>query len=245
MENDDSIRSKGVAYAIAANFIDYSNIIGAVNVDPNVYAFVFERDGVPTLAIWSKDLKNRMLNTSLNSSQFKIFNMMGNQMSSSGGSIAIGRTPIYVVGQGIDVDTFKNAVDVANVSLRSDIIPPNVLVASAPRDVSARNNVRIRWIATDETSAPEVGDLDPEQKEPLPGANPNAILYSYRLVGLTDTWSSWVPDTFFDYSNLNDGLYTFEVRAKDEAGNISSVASRTFKIGQIVDPREIRTHYSQ
>lgn len=232
IENDDSIRSKGIAYAIAANFIDYSNVIGAINLDPNVYAFLFERDGVSTLAIWSKDLRNRTLNTNLSSSQFKIFNMMGNQVSSTGGAISIGRTPIYIVSQGMNAASFESSVRSATVSSRGDVIPPNVLIASAPRDFATRNNIRIRWFAIDETSAPAVGDLDPEQFDPLPGANPNALLYSYRLTGLTDTWSSWGPNTFFDYSNLSDGLYTFEVKAKDEAGNISSVVTRTFRIGE-------------
>jgi len=57
------------------------------------------------------------------------------------------------------------------------------------------------------------------------------LVFSYRLIGFDSNWSDDTIDTSISYSNLPDGSYTFEVRAKDEAGNVdSSPASRSFTV---------------
>ncbi|MCF8226463.1 MAG: hypothetical protein K9J30_11355 [Bacteroidales bacterium] len=60
--------------------------------------------------------------------------------------------------------------------------------------------------------------------------NINSILYSYRLLGYNEKWSDWSPVNYRDFSNLKDGMYTFEVRAKNIYNNISSSDSITFLI---------------
>jgi hypothetical protein len=56
--------------------------------------------------------------------------------------------------------------------------------------------------------------------------NPHAILYAFRLKGHSTDWSAWAANTYVDFVRVPPGSYTFEVRAKDEAGNESPVASR-------------------
>jgi hypothetical protein len=230
IETDDSVRPKGIAYAIAGYFVDYASPLGVIPLT-NTHAYLFEKEGSPLLTLWSTDFKNRSLRTSLNSSQFKLYDIMGNEVPSSAGVLPIGRTPLYVKGVGIATEAFKAAVVAGVLSDRSDTVAPRLMLASAPRGPIPEGTLRLRWFALDETSLPEIGDLDPEQTEPTPGSNPSALMYSYRLTGKDAEWSLWTPETFINYKNLPAKSYLFEVKAKDEAGNESAIESRTIVIG--------------
>jgi hypothetical protein len=54
--------------------------------------------------------------------------------------------------------------------------------------------------------------------------------YKYFLEGYDDQWSDWTFNTQKDYTNLDSGLYTFRVRAKNVYGNLSSEDFFQFKI---------------
>lgn len=56
------------------------------------------------------------------------------------------------------------------------------------------------------------------------------ILYSYRLVGLTDKWSKWSIETKFPFTNLPPGDYRFEVKGKNIYGTISEPVFFEFTI---------------
>lgn len=60
--------------------------------------------------------------------------------------------------------------------------------------------------------------------------NPETTRYQYRLLGWDDTWSAWTKSQEKDFTSLREGEYTFEIRAKDSFGNISSSASYKFSI---------------
>ncbi|MCB9198070.1 MAG: SpoIIE family protein phosphatase [Flavobacteriales bacterium] len=53
--------------------------------------------------------------------------------------------------------------------------------------------------------------------------------YSWMLVGFDDDWSEWSFMTFEDYA-LQEGTYTFKVRARNGKGEISNEASFTFTV---------------
>jgi ligand-binding sensor domain-containing protein len=57
-----------------------------------------------------------------------------------------------------------------------------------------------------------------------------ATTYRYRLQGYHDDWSAWTPETKKDYFNLDPGLYTFRVQAKNTYENVSREASFKFRI---------------
>lgn len=56
------------------------------------------------------------------------------------------------------------------------------------------------------------------------------INYSYQLKGFDGGWSDWSRKTEKDYTNLPPGTYTFEVKARNNLGNESPVASYTFRV---------------
>ncbi|WP_276482950.1 ligand-binding sensor domain-containing protein [Paraflavitalea pollutisoli] len=56
------------------------------------------------------------------------------------------------------------------------------------------------------------------------------ISYSYQLKGFDAGWSEWSRKTEKDYTNLPPGTYTFEVKARNNLGNESAVASYVFRV---------------
>ncbi len=66
------------------------------------------------------------------------------------------------------------------------------------------------------------------------------VEFSYQLAGFDKDWSGWSSRTEKDYTNLSYGKYTFNVRARDNLGNISAPVSFTF----IVDPAWYQTAWA-
>ncbi len=56
------------------------------------------------------------------------------------------------------------------------------------------------------------------------------VLFSYRLIGQDNKWSEWQNTSEAIFTNLREGTYTFEVRAKNVNGVISETQSITFEI---------------
>ena len=59
---------------------------------------------------------------------------------------------------------------------------------------------------------------------------PSQTLYSYKLGGFNEEWSSWSKETFKDYTGLYEGTYTFMVRAKNVYETESIIDTYTFTI---------------
>lgn len=60
--------------------------------------------------------------------------------------------------------------------------------------------------------------------------NPEKILFSYRLKGFEEGWSTWDRINFKEYTNLKEGDYTFEVKAINAFGSESQIKSISFSI---------------
>lgn len=56
------------------------------------------------------------------------------------------------------------------------------------------------------------------------------IAYQYRLDPADEEWSAWTSDPRIDYTNLDSGEYTFRVRARGAAGQISAETQRSFVV---------------
>jgi len=58
----------------------------------------------------------------------------------------------------------------------------------------------------------------------------NNVVYSYFLKGYDEKWSDWTKKTEKDYTNLSEGNYTFQVKAKNNLGNESEVTSYVLSV---------------
>ena len=95
----------------------------------------------------------------------------------------------------------------------------------------------IRAIYTDGQKAPlDLGDLPFSNNNllfevayPLFG-NESKTTFSYWLEGQDKTWSEFIPDARYQYTNLKEGKYAFHVRAMDASGQISEEGILEFRI---------------
>ena len=94
-----------------------------------------------------------------------------------------------------------------------DITPPDTSIAGGPSGTIGNNDVIFAYTGSDnETST-------------------SNLEYSYKLDTYDTSWSSYTSSTSKSYSDLPNGSYTFQVRAKDEAGNVDPTpASRLFTV---------------
>ncbi len=230
-EYDGTLRPKGVAYSVSASFVDKSTSIGNLKINNSVSAYLFDKASNPVLVIWSNDKLNRQLRTSLSSSQYTVYDLMGNAKSASAGIIEFGRTPSYVVGRNVTDADFQAKIKSAGIESRSDSMAPKIAISTGPRGVIKESNFRFRWFALDETHVPQVGAPDNPETYVPETSNSFSLFYQYRLVGFNDSWSPWTTDIYYDYTAVPSGTYKFEVKAKDGAGNISNTVSRDFAVG--------------
>lgn len=215
LEYDDSIRSKGIAYSIAGYFLDGSRGLGDISpASGTTYAYLFDRGGKPTVVIWSKDKLKHSLQ--LAPADWRAFDMMGNEIIVTNGTVPFGRTPVYIQSALLPPDAARLAFQAATISNLSDTQPPNLSIDEFPTG-PVEQPVNLRWLGIDETSIPSA-------------ISPNAVTYSFKLEGRDADWSPWTPTTRVSLASTPSGEYTFQVRARDAAGNISAIESRKIAI---------------
>jgi len=54
--------------------------------------------------------------------------------------------------------------------------------------------------------------------------------YAHRIIGFDDHWSAWTQEAKSKYTNLPEGTYTFEVKARNIYGSESQVTSFSFEV---------------
>jgi hypothetical protein len=105
------------------------------------------------------------------------------------------------------------------VAYTSDTYVPMTSFLTVPPAVSENSSVSFSWIGED--------DVTPLEN----------LLYQYKLDNVDLDWSAWVSDTSKSY-DLENGTYTFWVRAKDEADNINQ-APLSYKFVVNAAPRVV------
>jgi uncharacterized protein (TIGR02145 family) len=108
----------------------------------------------------------------------------------------------------------------------SDSTPPSTSITSGPTGTITTSSASFSYTGSDIITSTD------------------NLVYAYRLVGSDSAWSIWTSATSKSYSNLSNGTYTFEVKAKDEAGNEDATpASRSFTVdvGDSTPPTTIIT----
>ncbi|HEX4364955.1 MAG TPA: triple tyrosine motif-containing protein [Solirubrobacteraceae bacterium] len=222
LEYDDTIRPKGIAYAILAYLFDHSRGLGRIGVgDSHTQAYLFDRGGVPLVGLYTTDDQPRTITLhGIGGDRLHVYDVMGNRVTTKDGKIAYGDTPVYIEAPGTAVGALEKALHGASVARRQDTQPPSASIDDGPRGpVDSSAPVQLRWSATDDISIPS--DVDPA-----------AITYKYRVHGLDghDAWSAWSTTDETTFASLPKGSYRLDVRAKDSAGNRSTVVSRAIDV---------------
>lgn len=100
-----------------------------------------------------------------------------------------------------------------------------VLYGGGPRDASVARSGEFLWDQIPYGN----NDLRFDFSAPRFG-NTASLEYQYRLQGLDADWSAWQSNTNVVYSDLAEGSYTFQVRAREGKGRISQEATFSFGI---------------
>lgn len=106
-----------------------------------------------------------------------------------------------------------------------DLVFPNTEIISGPMGSVDYNSVVFIWTGSD----------DETQLQNLQ--------YSYKLINYDSKWSDFRQVTSTSYDSLENGVYTFKVRAKDAAGNVDlSPAEQTFNVNVELGPNRFITN---
>lgn len=224
LEYDDSVRPKGVALAILGYFFDHSIGLGDVSPDALSSAYLFDREGTPLAGLFTRRmLDSKSVTLALSRFKFNAYDMWGNVLPISGTTVPFGANPVYIEGiNGLTVAELRSALENGFYTQVADTIAPRISISEGPRGSVSPGSFSFRWIAFDNLSV----NMDPVLTR-------DAILYSYRLGDGSSAWSTWDPSSTLTTTLSTPGSYRFEVRARDEAGNISAAASRDFVVSNI------------
>lgn len=109
-------------------------------------------------------------------------------------------------------------------STKDDKNPPDTEIISGPSGIINYSSVTITWRGIDDIT-------------PL-----NQLRYSFRLIGQDSSWSEWTTSTSKYYQDLKNGEYVFEVKSRDQAGNIDPApAQLTFVVDAEYGPNRFAT----
>ena len=94
-----------------------------------------------------------------------------------------------------------------------DIDPPDTIITAGPTGIITSNSATFTFTGSDNET------------------QTSNLVYATYLQGYDSGWSGFSSSTSITYNNLLDGPYTFQVQAKDQAGNIDpSPARRSFTV---------------
>ena len=95
----------------------------------------------------------------------------------------------------------------------ADILPPDTLITGGPTGTITSNSATFTFAGSDNET------------------QTSNLVYATYLQGHDSGWSGFSSFTSITYNNLRDGPYTFQVQAKDQAGNIDpSPPRRSFTV---------------
>jgi len=94
-----------------------------------------------------------------------------------------------------------------------DVDPPDTIITGGPTGIITSNSASFAFTGSDNET------------------QTSNLVYATYLQGYDSGWSGFSSSTSITYNNLPDGSYTFQVQAKDQAGNIDpNPARRSFTV---------------
>lgn len=230
MEFDDTLGVKAVTASIGAFFLDHATRQGDKSPSGTSRFLLFDKSGAnPVAFIQSNDYLPRSVTLSGTAADYQLFDYFGNSLSFTGTTIPYGRYPVYLKCiNGVSTSTCGSRLTAGTIATRADTTAPTVIIADAPRSPTFGLPSRFRWIGMDDVALPNLGDINTDltigESSTPEGPNPDAILYSYKVVGEDSAFSDWSEITYIDRV-LTSSATAISVRAKDTAGNISATTT--------------------
>ena len=156
------------------------------------------------------------------------YSINGGAYTSTSGTVSSGNSVRVRVTSSASYSTTMNAVliiggvsgtfSVTTMAAPIDTTPPETSISSGPSGTISTRSASLTYTGTDNVTST---------------AN---LVYATYLQGYDNNWSSYSSATSRSYSNLPSGTYTFQVKARDEAGNEDATpASRSFTVNVKAD----------
>ncbi|KAA0002156.1 MAG: hypothetical protein FE044_03475 [Thermoplasmata archaeon] len=139
------------------------------------------------------------------------YSLDGGNFVKYAGNFTVDEEGIHII-QFYSIDNRENSEDIKEAMIKIDKTPPLANITEYPPAITNIKNITFKWNGSD--------NLTPYEN----------ISFSYKLKGYDTIWNNWTKEKEITYFNLSEGNYTFMLRAKDEAGNIGSIASKNFSI---------------
>lgn len=105
----------------------------------------------------------------------------------------------------------------------TDTTPPAVSISSGPSGTITTNSASFSWSGSDNVTPA------------------SSLVYRYYLQGKDSGYGAYSSSTSASYSSLANGNYTFYVEAKDQAGNVSTAATRSFTVNVSTGPTQLQS----
>ena len=171
---------------------------------------IFNRDSRAyhgTLRAYVAEIESRWRDASQKPYHFAALDFVYDQPISVGGGGKLNLSTIWDGSEyNIDIENtvviaavFDSHTDYADNVSMADIYSayPDTIITSGPEGIINETTVTFTWIGRDREAPVE------------------ELLYSYRLEPLYPEWSDWTSETTVTYTNLSEGWYKFEVKAKN------------------------------
>ncbi|RLF52929.1 MAG: hypothetical protein DRN19_00125 [Thermoplasmata archaeon] len=171
---------------------------------------IFNRDSRVyhgTLRAYVAEIESRWRDASQKPYHFAALDFVYDQPISVGGGGKLNLSTIWDGSEyNIDIENtvviaavFDSHTDYADNVSMADIYSayPDTIITSGPEGIINETTVTFTWIGRDREAPVE------------------ELLYSYRLEPLYPEWSDWTSETTVTYTNLSEGWYKFEVKAKN------------------------------
>jgi hypothetical protein len=213
----DEARPQLAAILQFKRLIDPPTFAASVTNITKTDAYVFGKSGLTVAILWTQDKTNRSVN--LGTTNFGVHDIFGNLLQTNEATVQIGRVAKYLVSSLVSTTAMVSLISTSSVSVASDTNPPTITMDWAPvasLNAGGSNNVLIKWTTLDDTV----------MNTPLYRSN---VLNRYRA-GPSAAWGDWSESTVARFSNLSNGMFRFDVQAKDKYNNTSQLAGMTFAV---------------
>lgn len=220
MDYNNTAQPWAASYAWLANLFEGTTAFGPVNLNSNLVQCFYWTNGAQTIASF---VSSDMLNThyaadsvsmnktnvlrpiAIGSSQSATwYDVNGNKLTAP---VVVGSSPVFAVSSAT-TNLFLSGLTATAIA---DTNAPRPQITVWPTSLTG-TQFTWEWSAGDDTCFNTWTNI-----------NTNAIQYAYQLVGVDAGFSAWTNAQWATYTGLTPGNnYTFNLMARDAAGNTSS-----------------------